>query len=145
MSTKSEVAAELFDSGFNCSQSVLAVFCEQYGLDKETAMKMSCGFGGGMRSGEVCGAVSGAVMVIGLKYGQFEADDKDSKKLCYSKTTEFLKAFKEKNEFIVCRQLLGRDISTKEGYEQAQNGNMFKTRCVDLIKSSVEILEELGY
>lgn len=145
MSTKSEIAAELFDSGFNCSQSVLAVFCEQYGLDKETALKMSCGFGGGMRSGEVCGAVSGAVLVIGLKYGQFEADDKASKDACYSKTVEFLDAFRAKNKSVVCRQILGCDISTKEGYAQAQSGNMFKTTCVDMIKSSVEILEELGY
>lgn len=145
MKTKADLAAELFDSGFNCSQSVLAVFCEQYGLAKETALKMSCGFGGGVRSGEICGAVSGAVLVIGFKYGQSMAEDKDTKAECYAKTVEFMNAFRAKNKSVVCRQILGYDISIKEEYAQAESKNLFKTTCVDMIKSSVEILEELGY
>lgn len=145
MKTKAEIAAELFDSGFNCSQSVLAVFCEQYGLAQDVALKLSCGLGGGVRSGEICGAVSGAVLVIGLKYGQSVADDKDAKAECYSKTVEFMDAFRAKNKSVVCRQILGYDISIKEEYAQAESKNLFKTTCVEMIKSAVEILEELGY
>lgn len=145
MDIKKEMAAELFNNGFNCSQSVLSVFCEKYNMKKETALKISCGLGGGFRSGEICGAVSGAVLVIGLKYGQFMAEDKDSKSECYSKTVEFINVFKSKNNSAICRQILGYDISTKDGYEQAQNKNLFKTTCVDMVKSAVEILEELGY
>lgn len=145
MNTKQELAAELYDSGFNCSQSVLAVFCEDYGLDRETALKAVCGFGGGFRSGEICGAVSGAVAVIGLKYGQHDAGDKDSKRICYARTKEFIKSFKEKNGSVVCREILKCDISTKEGSEQARSGNLFGTTCSNMVKSAVSLLEELGY
>lgn len=145
MNTKQELAVELFNSGFNCAQSVLAVFCEEYGTEKETALKISCGLGGGMRSGEICGAASGAVLAIGLRYGQCIAEDSDTKKDCYARTVEFLKKFKEENGSVVCREILKCNIATKEGYEQAQSKNLFKTKCVDMIKSAVSIFEESGY
>lgn len=143
--TKCEKAKELFSKGFNCSQSVFTAFAEKYGLPQETALKIACGFGSGMRNGEVCGAVSGAVMVIGLKYGQSIATDNESKSLCYSKTVEFTKAFRERNSSIICRDLLGCDISTGKGMDYAKQHNLFKTTCVDMICSSVKLLEELGY
>lgn len=145
MSVKQELAAEFYNSGLNCSQSVLAVFCGDYGLDRETALKVVSGFGGGMRSGEICGAVSGAVIVIGLKYGQTFADDKESKRICNAKTKEFIKAFKEKNRSVVCREILKCDISTKEGSEQAKSGNLFGTACLNMVRSAVSLLEEFGY
>jgi C_GCAxxG_C_C family probable redox protein len=145
VSQKQEQAVAVFGGGFNCAQAVIAVFCEKYGLARETALKITCGMGGGFRSGEICGAASGAVLVIGLKYGQYIAGDKDAKKNCYAKTKEFLKAFKEKNTSIVCREILKCNVGTKEGHEQAASNNLFKTTCVDMIKSAVEILEEQGY
>jgi C_GCAxxG_C_C family probable redox protein len=145
MGTKSEIAVQLFANGFNCSQSVLAVFCEKYGLSGELALKAACGFGGGMRCGEICGAVTGAVMVIGLKYGQYLAEDKESKKTCYSETVKFTNLFKETNGSIICHDLLGCDISTKEGMEEAQGKGLFTTTCVDMVVSAVNILESLGY
>lgn len=145
MSIKQDQAAEHFNSGFNCSQSVLAAFCESYGLNKETALKAACGLGGGCRSGEICGAVSGAVLTIGLKYGFSQPGDTETKANCYAKTEEFLNAFKAKNGSILCREILGHDISTKEGMEQARSKNLFKTTCVDMVKSAASILEELGY
>jgi C_GCAxxG_C_C family probable redox protein len=141
----SENAVELYKSGFNCAQSVFASFCEKYGIDKEQGLKFCCGFGGGVRSGEICGAVSGAVLVIGLKYGNNNAEDKDSKATCYSKTTEFLEIFKEQNGYIVCKNLLGYDISTKDGMRQAKENGLFNTTCVELVRSSAEILEKLDY
>jgi len=145
LNTKQDSAAELFNNGFNCAQSVLAVFCEAYGLNRETALKVACGLGGGVRSGEICGAVSGAVIVIGLKYGHCQPEDTESKANCYAKTVEFLNIFKEKNGCITCREILGYDISTKEGMEQAKNKNLFKATCTGMVKSAVSILEELGY
>jgi C_GCAxxG_C_C family probable redox protein len=145
MSTKSEKASEFFENGFNCSQSVFAVFCEKYGLPQEKALKIACGFGGGMRNAEICGAVSGAVMVIGLHGGQCMAGDMKSKADCYAKTLEFTNKFRENQGSIICREILGLDICTSEGFEQAKNQNMFTTKCVSMVVSAVEILESMGY
>ena len=138
-------ATELFAEGFNCSQSVFSVFAEKYGLSKETALKIGCGFGGGMRNAEVCGAVTGGIMVISLRYGHCTAENTEGRTLCYEKTKEFTDAFKAKNKSIVCRELLGYDISKPEEMQAAAEKNLFKTTCVDMIVSAVETLEELGY
>ncbi len=145
MSSKVEEALQLFQSGFNCSQVVLVSFCEKYGLDKKQALKLGCGLGGGMRCGEACGAVSGAIMVIGLKYGQDIIGDNEAKSMCYNKTVEFTNLFREKNKSIVCKYLLGCDISQKEGYEQAVREEKFTTVCPSMIRDAIELLEELGY
>ena len=145
MSYKTDLAISLFNSGFNCAQSVLAVFCEEYDVEEETALKMSSGFGAGVRSGEICGAVSGAVLVIGLKYGQSEGNDKASKENCNNKTVEFLDLFRKKNGSVVCRDLLGYDLSIDEEYAEAFSKDLFKTVCVDMVVSAVSLLEELDY
>ena len=145
MGTKSEKAVELFKKGLNCSQAVFASFCEDYGLGSEFALKIGCGFGGGVRSGEICGAVSGAVMVIGLKYGNGSIEDLESKGNCYAKTSEFLDKFRDINGSVVCRDLLGCDISTAAGLQLAKDKGLFSTTCVDLVRSSCELLEGLGY
>ena len=143
--TKSDQAAELFPGCFNCAQTVLSVFCETYGMPKETAVRLACGLGSGVRSGEVCGAVSGAVLVIGLKHGPTEPGDADAKRFCYEKTTEFIDIFKQEHGSVICRELLGCDISTEAGYQHAVDGNLFNTTCADLVKSAAGILERLGY
>ena len=145
MTDKQESAMACFGSGFNCSQAVLSVFCEEYGLDKITALKLACGLGGGFRSGEVCGAVSGAILVVGLKGGNSTAEDKELKANCYAKTEEFIKAFKKMHNTIICREILSVDISTEEGRKQAQDKNLFRTKCDEVVSSAVGILEDLGY
>lgn len=145
MNMLKEQIADLFQSGLNCSQIVLSHFCEKYHMSKEEAIRIGCGFGGGARAGELCGAVSGAIMVIGLKYGNGQAEDLVSKNECYQRTQEFTKAYREQNGSIVCRDLLGYDISTKEGMEKAQKERLFQTLCVDAVVSSIQILDELGY
>lgn len=140
-----ETAVKYFSEGFNCAQSVFAAFAEKYGLSKDIALKIGCGFGGGMRNGEVCGAVTGAIMVIGLRYGHINGNDNEGKSLCYQKTLEFTQAFHEKNKSIVCRDILGYDISTPDGMKTAAEKGLFKTTCVDMIKNAIEILERLGY
>ena len=143
METNAKKAKEFFTNGFNCAQSVLSVFCEKYGLSSATAAKMSCGMGSGFRFGQICGAASGAVLVVGLKCGQTVTGDKEAKQLCYEKTEEFLKLFRERNESFICREILGCDISTKEGSELARA--QFTTTCVRMIESAVCLLEELEY
>ena len=95
--TQEEVANYFFEQGFDCSQVVLASFCEELGMDQETALKVSSSFGGGLWNGEVCGCVTGALMALGLKYGHYSPGDSKSKEIISSKTKEFEEKFKEKN------------------------------------------------
>ena len=110
-----EKAIEVFRNRFNCSQAVFAAFAEELGMPEELALKVAIGFGGGMRKGEVCGAVSGALMVLGMKYGDSCSDKAENKAVSYQKVSDFMDRFKEKNGSCVCRDLLGCDISTAEG------------------------------
>jgi len=142
---KSQYAAELFRKGFLCSQAVLATFCDSYGLDRNSALKIACGLGGGMRCAEICGAVSGAVLVIGLKYGFTDAKDAFAKMTCEAKVEEFLCAFLEQNRHIICRDILGCDISTPEGKQKARDEKLFTTVCVNMVANASSILEDLGY
>jgi len=142
---KSLYAAELFRNGFLCSQAVLAAFCDGYGLDRKSALKISCGFGGGMTCAEICGAVSGAVMVIGLKYGCPDANDAATRQACKARVKEFLAVFSERNRHIICRDILGCDISTPEGRQKAIDEKLFATVCVDMVAGAAKILEEQGY
>lgn len=143
MSTKSDASAENFLSGFNCAQAVFTAFCEKYGLNFETAAKLAGGMGGGFRFGQICGAASGGVLVIGLRHGASDPADKTSKAACNEKTKAFLEEFRKRNQSFICREILGCDISTPEG--QAKAAPQFTTTCVDMVKSAVELLEELGY
>lgn len=137
-------AVALFD-GFACSQAVLAAFCGRYGLDETMALRLATGFAGGMKSGEVCGAASGAIMVIGLKYGHIDAADKESRRFAGERVREFMDAFRERTGHLTCRDLLGCDIATPEGRQYALNNNLFATTCRDLVVAAVEILESRGY
>ncbi|AOY76565.1 C-GCAxxG-C-C family protein [Clostridium formicaceticum] len=140
---KSDKALQLFNQGCNCAQSVCLAFSEEMGLDKEIALKISCGFGGGMRQGEVCGVVTGAIMILGLKGGQHGADDKKSKELIYQYVKEFNQRFINLNKTIICKELLGYDTSTEDGFKQAHEKGLFKNVCPKLIKDAVSILEEI--
>jgi len=142
---KSQYAAELFRAGCLCSQSVLAAFCDSYGLDRNSAFKIASGLGSGMRCAEICGAASGAVLLIGLKYGYTDAKDRIAKKTCDAKVEEFVRAFTERNGHIRCRDILGCDVTTPEGRQKAIDEKLFTTVCLDAVLSAATILEELGY
>ena len=129
-------AAEYFGSGLYCSQAVLLAFCEKFGLDEDTAVRISCGLNSGSRCAEICGAVSGAVLVIGLRYG-------DSADICNSKVEELLERFREEKGSVVCRDLLGCDIFTPEGLEKAEREGLFRTICKDAVITASQILCDL--
>lgn len=142
---KQETAFDLFKSNFNCAQSVFAAFSEDYDLPKELALKISSGLGGGVRCGEVCGAATGAVLVIGLSCGHYVLGDLEAKEHVAGETAEFMKRFKEKGGSCICRELLGIDISTPENRMKAKEMGLFSTVCQDLVENAVEILEDMGY
>lgn len=132
-----EEAVETFKSGFNCSQSIISTYAPELGLSRELALLISSGFGGGLgRTGEVCGVVTGAIMALGLKYG-YTVFSNEAKEKVYSIVRDFITRFKEKNNSILCRELLGADINTPEGREKAH------TICPKLVRESAEILEEI--
>jgi len=142
MNTREDKARELFASGFNCAQAVLGAFCESEGLDMDTAMRLSTGFGGGVRCGEICGAVTGAVMVIGLKHGAYGDKTLEQNVGCRAMSYEFVKAYKEENNSILCRELLGVDIRAPEDHNSEQAKESHKKLCPELVASAVQILEK---
>lgn len=143
MSERVEKAKELFKSGYNCSQAVLSVFCEEFGLDLETALKISSSFGGGMgRMREVCGTVSGMFMAVGLALAS-ASDSAVEKGEHYKRVQELAKRFKDKNGSIICRELLQGVESSTAPTPSARTETYYKKRpCVDLVGDAVEILEE---
>ena len=139
-----ETAQTLFHTGFSCSQSVLAAFAEQFGLEQQAALKVASAFGGGMvHSGATCGAVSGALMVIGLRYGSASAEDKAVKDHTYAMGQEFLRRFKALHGETTCQGLLGYHIGTIEGMQQAREQGLFKERCPVFVRDAAMILEEM--
>jgi C_GCAxxG_C_C family probable redox protein len=139
-----ERAADSFAQGFNCSQSVLAAYAEQFGLTEEQALKVAGGFGGGMgRMAETCGAVTGAIMVIGLKFASTIPGDIQGKENAYAVVREFVHRFKGRNVTVLCRELLDCDISTPEGMKRAQQEKLIKKCCPKLIQDAAEILDQL--
>ena len=142
---KTELAASRFQAGFSCSQAVFSSFAEAMGLEKNTALKIAGTFGGGMgRTGQTCGAVTGALMVLGLKYGATDAADKETKELAYARVQEFARRFATRNgDDLSCKALLGCDISTPDGQKMAQELGLYKSVCPKLVKDAAEIVEEI--
>ncbi len=136
-------AAAIFKEGFSCSQAVLGTYCKQFGMDKNQAYKIGSGFGGGMHIDETCGAVTGAFMVIGLKYGRTRADDIEAKMKTAKMVIEFTKKFKARHSSVGCTELIGCNISTLEGYQEAKKKDLFKQVCPKFVISAAEILDEM--
>ena len=141
---KSESAAQTFDNGFLCSQAVFSTYCEDLGLDYDTALKIACSFGSGMGyTGSTCGAVTGAYMLIGLKHGKTIPDDNEAKDKTYALVQEFSQRFKDRHGSVQCKDLLGYDISDYNQLQEVRERKLFKLICRDLVKSAAEIVEEL--
>ncbi len=141
---KVECSEQCFLSGFNCAQAVFSTYSGQLGLDTELALKIAGSFGGGLGLiGETCGAVTGAIMLIGLKYGKVRVDDTAAKEKTYALVQEYKRQFVELNGSLRCKDLLGYDISVPEEMSVAGEKNLFKTICPKLVKDSSEIVEKL--
>ncbi len=135
---------DLFEQGYDCGQVVLATCAEELDLDQETALKITAGLGGGMLCGDSCGAVVGAVMAIGLKYGHYEEETlKERKDICSAKTLEFRKKFSDKFGSCMCKELLGYDISIPKEKEKAFASGKLLEFCPCLVKEALDILDEI--
>lgn len=123
---------------------MLSTYGPRFGLDREKALRVAGAFGAGMaRTGATCGAVTGGLMVIGLKHAKIRPDDDGPRELAYALAQEFMDVFQERNGSLLCRTLLGADVSTPEGMVAVREGNLFATVCPRFVSSAAEILEGL--
>ena len=136
-------AVQLFSSHFNCSQAILAAFADCAGIDEATALKVASGFGGGIGcTGGTCGALTGAVMVMGLLHGTADAADKTTKLEVYRKVRLLTEEYKLRAGSTICRDLIGFDMSTPQGQQAAKAPGAFD-RCDDFVRIAAETLEEM--
>ena len=144
MSKNGKDAVAMFLEGYNCAQSVLACCGREYGLPRETAVRVAQAFGGGIgRTGNVCGAATGALMVVGLKCSAKDAADLPAKAESARIAQEFLARFKARSGSLLCRDIIGCDLSTPEGLKFAMESGRHQAICPKAIRDAVEIIEEL--
>ncbi len=135
---RKEKAVRYYQTGYLCSQAVLASWAEECGITEEQALRLGTCFGTGMRKGEVCGACTGALAVLGLVH-----DDPLRRQPAYDNSERFLNAFREANGSYLCNELLGCDVRTPEGVRAARDRQLFTEFCPGMVASAVEILEEI--
>jgi len=142
--SKAEKARKQFKKGFSCAPAVLSAYSEQFGLDEELALKIACGFGGGIgRMGRTCGAVTGAVMVIGLKHGQADVTDEESRKETHELVKKLIDRFNVLHGSIECRELIGYDLSDPAEHKLARKNKVFETKCRSFVYDAARILEDI--
>ena len=142
--TKSDDAMASYMSRFTCSSAVFSAFSEELGLDPDTAKKIACGFGAGIsKSGNICGAVSGAIMVIGLKYGKTVQGDDAATEKTRALVQKFLQEFTEHHGSVNCTELLGHNLGKPEEFAQARDNKQFVTKCPGLVGDAAAILERI--
>lgn len=141
---RSEVALGMFEQDFNCAQSIFSAFANQTILDPQVALKIAAPFGAGFgRLGETCGAVTGALMVIGSYFGYSNAQDQFGKETVYTLARSFCEKFQARNHSILCRKLIGYDLRKENELILARSQGVFAALCPNLVKDAAEILEEL--
>lgn len=141
MKSKVNEVLECFNNGFDCSQAILSTYCEEFGLDKETALKLSCGLAAGMsRLGETCGAVTGAYLLISLKHGKHLPFDNEATEKTFELVQEFEKQFIERNQSTNCSELLGVDLRFGDKEKAV---HQVKEVCPNVVKDAAEIIEAI--
>ena len=142
---KEEKAVEYFKNKFNCSQSVFTVFGTEQGLDENTCLKASCAFGGGMgRQQLTCGAVTGALMAIGVKHGKGLNDPEEKKQETYALTRKFFEEFTKINGSANCFELLdGLNMNDPDDHKKITDQNLFVVKCEKYVADAVRIVENL--
>ena len=127
-----------FARGFNCAQAVFSAFAGRFGVTSDFALRLSAPFGAGVaRQGEMCGALTGALMVLGLQYGQVRPEGKEQ---MYLTAREFADVFRQRHGSVLCRDLVGHDISTPEGLQTARQQNDFARVCPVLVDETAKAL-----
>jgi len=143
--TKSDIALEKFRAGYNCAQAVLFSFCDDLGLDKDMALRLACGFGAGMaRKQEVCGAVTGGILAIGLKHGRGEGEDRAPTETTYGKVRTLMSRFESRHGTGICRALLKEcDLNTPEGQRHFKENDLLNKTCTGCVRTVVETVEAI--
>lgn len=136
-------AVQYYEEGYMCSQAVFAAFAEQFGVTEKQAFQIGACFGGGMCKGEVCGACTGALMILGMKYGQFDLSDTESRARGGTMAVKFLDEFEKRKGSYVCRDILGCDLRTDGGRDFARSNGLFRTLCPEMVRTAAEILTEM--
>lgn len=139
--THKEKALDYFGRKFHCSQAVLAAYAEECGLSEQLALKLGACFGSGMRKGEVCGACTGALMVLGAMYGQYDKADPQSRELANQVNDKMMNRFAEHCGSYICNELLGCDIRTMDGVNYAVEHKLFTEFCPKMVAAAVDVLE----
>jgi len=138
-----EDAVRRFDEGYNCAQSVLLTMSEYWNIKSDLIPKIATGFGGGIgRCGSVCGALAGGIMSIGIKYGTNEPSAEKRQK-CYDLAKKLYKQFEQQYGSVLCRELIGYDLSNPEGLKSARKTKVFEEKCSGFIRAVVNILVNL--
>jgi C_GCAxxG_C_C family probable redox protein len=142
--SKPDCALSFFRQGFSCSQAVAAAFAADNGLDRETALRLSQGFGGGIaRRADWCGALTGAILVIGLKHGRVRPEDAAARDKTYALVRELIARFTARHGQVKCRDLLGWDLGTAEGQKKVDELRLHQTKCEDFVRDAARILDEI--
>jgi C_GCAxxG_C_C family probable redox protein len=141
----SAAAKDMFLKGYNCAQSILYAFRKELALTEETALKISTGLGAGMaRKGEVCGAVTGGILILGMRHGRGLNEDRTATETTYTKTQELMSLFTSKHGSCSCRQLLKAcDLSTQDGQDFFKENDYLNQICLKCVQSVVDILEQI--
>lgn len=133
-------AQQDLESGYNCSQSIVKQYAQELGLSESLALKLASGFGGGMRRGHTCGVITGAIMVLGLKFGN-DVLDQEHKERLYHLVRSFTDEFMVIHQSTCCKELLGYDTGTEEGRAKAREEGLYRSVCPELVRTAIELLE----
>lgn len=142
--SKAKEAESQFDKGYSCAPAVFSAYSERFGLEKELGLRIACGFGGGIgHMGRTCGAVTGAVMVIGLKHGQADANDERSRQETHRLVKEFMDKFRALHGSVECKELIGYDLSNPAELEAARADDAREKKCRGFVHDAARILEDV--
>jgi len=140
--SKAEKVRQNLAAGYNCAQSIMAAFAEDYGISRELALKLSLNLGGGCAfKGEMCGAVSTAFLIYGLHFGSDMANDELAEEIVYQLSSSHIREFKDLHGKLQCHELLGYNISNPDDFATIMEDDLFKLKCSGFILDSVRILE----
>jgi len=137
-------AVDLFKRDYHCSQSVFVSFCEEFGISREQGFKLSKFAGAGfLWHGDFCGAITGALMIYGLKYAPGEKQDEFAEEIFFHVCHEHIRRFEKIHGSVKCRNLLGKDLSKEEELTEIRENDLFNLKCPGFVKDSAEILSQI--
>ncbi|MBN1130775.1 MAG: C_GCAxxG_C_C family protein [Chitinispirillaceae bacterium] len=144
--TKADQAVAIFKEGYNCAQSVLCCYAGELQISRDMALRIANGFGGGMgRKQEVCGAISGGIMVLGLMYGRGENDGKEKQEITFAKVRNLIESFTAECGTVNCRELLsGCALLTPEGQNTFRDNGLIE-KCYNYVRRVIAIIEKNAF